>query len=154
MLITTGRNPPRECRAIASALGSALPGSLNYGRGRRSLSSLVSLASKKRFGRICTIYRGKGELCRISFLSVGARGEFSWLSPKILVRKLLFSKKAKGEQSSGVLVKGPKVAILRRLLGVKAARGETDSKITAGASKITVEYKGQKLLEIGVSYEK
>ena len=154
MLITTGRNPSRECRAIASALSSAVPGSLNYGRGRRSLSSLLSLASKKRYGRICTIYKAEGAVCCISFLSLGSEGEFAWLSPKILVCKVQFSQKAKGEQSSAVSIKGAKAALLRRLLGIRAARGETDSKITAGASKITVECEGQKLLEMGVSYEK
>jgi len=159
MLITTGRNPDSASRAIARALHLAVPESRLEGRGRRTLSSLLSRARKLHFSRICTIYKAEGKPCSISFISLGADGGWAWLSPRIIVTKVTAAV-AQGNrlrnlpQSGCIAISGPKSGILRGLFGLETQDCGPESRIIAAASKITVASGGTKLLELGVRYEK
>ena len=156
MLITTGRNPGREGRLIARALFLSFPGSRLEGRGRRTLSSLLSSARKRRFSRACTIYREQGKPCSISFISLGNEGEWERLSPEVRIKSLsAFPLPRKIPQSACLSIKGAKAAVLRRLADAPPCEeGEgPSSAITAGASKISFSLQGKRIMELGVSYE-
>ncbi len=155
MLITTGKSNGKSNRAIASALFLATPGSLFWGRGKRTLAALVRQAKKKRFSRICAIYsRGKAGQS-INFLSLEG-GQTRWLSPKIVVQTLSAPKRAHLPRSSSLALSGPKAKVLRRLMGFcpRAKAGRCKSKISASAKKLSFFIGGKKALELGVSYEK
>ncbi|VVB99994.1 Uncharacterised protein [uncultured archaeon] len=154
MLITTGRNPDAISRAIAQALGAAIPRSIVEGRGRRTLSGIISKARKKRFPRVCTIYKVEGKPCAISFLSVDEKG-WKRLSPQLQITSAKAFAKAGREQSSCLEISGTKASALKQLLSVMENEegDEPESKITAGASKITIHVHGKRLIELGVKYE-
>ena len=86
MLVTTGRNPGREGRAVARAISLCFPGSILEGRGRRALASLLSRARKLHFSRLCTVYRGQGRPCSISFISLCSGPEWERLAPEVRIK--------------------------------------------------------------------
>ena len=155
MLITTGKNPSQECRALARALFCVLPHSVLEGRGKRSLSSLITKARKKRMGSICAIYREEGGQHSLSSLSLSETG-YDWLSPKILVEKITLHsplpKKSEG-QSSSVKITGARAKEVRGLFGAEPTGDEPESAISAGAKSISLSFRKKKLITLGVSYE-
>ena len=156
MLITTGRNPGREGRALARALFLSFPGSRLEGRGRRTLASQLSRARKLCFSRVCTIYNEQNHPCSISFISLGNAGEWKRLSPVVRIRSVrAFPFPKKTPQSSCLLIKGSRAPVLRRLADAPACEqgDEPGSAITASASGISLSLQGKKIMELGVSYE-
>lgn|GEM_PF-1509617 len=161
MLITTGKAPDAVSRAIARALWLAVPESRLEFRGKRSLSSLVSLARKKHQTRICSVYLAHGKPSSLSFLSVGDDGSWARLSPSIAVKKVVFSGttragvEAKDGQSQRVAITGAKAKPLSRLLSPANPQDrETGSRIIAGARTLSIFVGKKRMLSLGVAYEK
>lgn len=156
MLVTTGRNPGREGRAVARAISLCFPGSILEGRGRRALASLLSRARKLHFSRLCTVYRGQGRPCSISFISLCSGPEWERLAPEVRIKSISASPlPRKIPPSSCVSIKGAKAAALRALSGAPACEpgDEHCSEISASASKISFSLHGKRIMELGVSYE-
>ncbi len=152
VLITTGKEPDALSRRIARALFLAVPGSSLEWRGKRTMQSLLSLAKKRRFSRLCAIYKEQGKPRSISFLSLGEEG-WKWMSPRIIVKKAKAARLARLPQSQSLLAKGAKAKTLLYLLGAQNWE-EPGSSITAGAKKLSLFLGKGKLLEMDVSYEK
>ena len=157
VLITTGKNPDSNSKAIALAFHMAVPESRVEFRGKRTLSSLVSRAQKLHFTRLCAIYNEKGKPSTLRFLEIGDDGEWEWLSPTIAVSSSqTFGKMPlKKSQSCNLSITGTKAKVLSRLLSPLNSKDKgPDSKITAGARSISVHVGKKKILSLGVSYEK
>ena len=154
MLLTTGKGKGIAIRQVARALFCAVPSSKLEGRGKRSLSSLLSKARKQHGGRLCVIYTDKEAACEIAFLQSDAQAGFEWLSPRILVRKILFAAPGKYPTSSCLKLSGAKARALSGLLPPQECEGEFESEIKAGATSISIFVHGKTVLRAGVSYEK
>ena len=153
MLITTGRGKEVALRQVARALFCAVPSSKLEGRGKRSLSSLLSKAGKRHGGRLCAIYSGKeGAACEIAFLQSDAQAGFGWLSPRIVVKKILFAAPGKFPMSSCLRLSGAKARVLSALLPPQECEAEFESEIRAGATSLSISVHGKSVLRAGVSY--
>jgi len=153
LLITTGKGKGIALRQVARALFCAVPSSKLEGRGKRSLSSMLSKAAKQHGGRLCAIYAGKeGAACEIAFLQSDAQAGFEWLTPRIMVKKITFSAPGKYPVSSCLKLSGAKARVLSALLPSQECDGEPESEIKAGATSLSISVHGNLVLRAGVSY--
>ncbi|VVC02085.1 Uncharacterised protein [uncultured archaeon] len=155
VLITTGKKPDRKARLIAKALFLSMPGSRLEGRGGRTLASLASKAAHLHFNRLCAIYKEEGRPHSLSFMEIGGKNQWRWLSPKISITKVSVSPKGKAKlrQSACLRITGTKAAALSALASPLNSSDETESRLAASAKKITIALGNRKLLEMGVKYE-
>ncbi|VVC01483.1 Uncharacterised protein [uncultured archaeon] len=154
MLVTTGKKPDAASRSIAQALFLSVPGATMENRGSRPLSALISKAKKRRFTRLCTIYREEGRPSTIAFLSLSDAG-FEWLSPKIEITKVAaLPPKKRMQQATELRIKGAKAKALQKLIEPLNQSGGQAATITAGARKLTIHLGRKKILELGVEYAK
>jgi hypothetical protein len=155
LLFTTGKGKSIACRQMARALFCAVPSSELVGRGKRSLSSLLSKAAKQHGGRVCAIYAGKEAACEIAFLLSDAHGGFEWLSPRVAIKKISFAAPGKYAMSSCLKLSGTKSRVLAGLLPSQDCEGGVpESEIKASATSLSIFVQGKLVLRAGVSYEK
>jgi hypothetical protein len=155
LLLTTGKGKSIACRQVARALFCAVPSSKIEGRGKRSLSSMLSKAAKQHGGRVCAIYAHKKAACEIAFLLSDAHGGFEWLSPRIIVKKITFAAPGKHAVSTCLKLSGTKARVLSALMPSQDCEGcGIESEIKASAASLSIFVQGKLVLRAGVSYEK
>ncbi|MCX6770103.1 MAG: hypothetical protein NT051_05520 [Candidatus Micrarchaeota archaeon] len=150
MLITTSKSPASASVALARALSSVLPCSKYIGRGKRSLSRIISLARGEGRERVCEVCQEQGKPSCISFIAV-LPSSASRLSPKLQVSSFNFSGDKKAKPIGEVKISGANSRALTELLGEfpEADCEELPVKVTAGKSKLSFASRKAKLV-IGV----
>ena len=153
MLITTGKKPDAISRRIAHLLSFIVPGAHLENRGNRTLSSLILKARKKRYPRVCTVYKAQGKPATSAFLSLTDDG-FSWLSPKIQIEKAVFHSaiSRKFISATQLEIRGTKKSVLQELFAPVSYSEKCPSTIKAGAKKLSFFLGRKKMLELDVKY--
>jgi hypothetical protein len=155
VLITTGKNANKISKRLAAGLSLAIPHSRFEARGKRTMEKLLALATKRHYGRLCTISEENGKPALISFLSIGMDGKWSRLCPKIKIASLKFAsaKQIRSPRSAAISFSGAKKKTLQSLFGIEGkAEEEPESEISSSATMLQVKLSGKKLLALGVKY--
>lgn len=155
VLFTTGKNPSKASKLLAAALSLSVPYSRFEARGKRTVEQLLAKAAKRHYARFCTISEENGKPHALSFLSLDGSGGWARLPPKILLRKMSFTKeKQEKKQSQSLAMTGTKKRTLQKLFGSAGEESdEPESFLSSSATKLEVILHGKRILSLGVSYE-
>ncbi|MFH1285719.1 MAG: hypothetical protein ABIH99_04000 [Candidatus Micrarchaeota archaeon] len=154
LYVTTSRKPSQLSKRLGKAFALLIPFSNYENRGKKSIDEVVERARKLGKTRVLLVYEYHSNPSALSFISIGRKEEWEWLTPELAISKLQLASPLPRRIPHELLVQGTKSsALLHLLASEEPVEGAKRVVLEAAENSLTLSIEQEEMLKFSVSYK-